>query len=279
MTVAELKAHNPSRTNAVFKHILVATDFSEASRRALCGALTLATDRDTQVSVIHVMRPDWRYASLENPPEIDLQRIDTEERLKAFVSDAAPATKITTASVRQASVRQAPVAEAVAAVIKEGGIDLLGRRNARARRPKQTGTRFGGGGTPACRTVPGPDYWSRTEPGSDHSRARISPNSIRNRLRQRLGEGVTSRFVPGESASGQADSPPYDFAHARNNRKPSAYAPAVAAADELQEWESASRKRGLQQLRDAAGKPWSGARTRVPSGNRVRLGGDPDSGR
>ncbi len=102
MTVAELKAHNPSRTNAVFKHILVATDFSEASRRALCGALTLATDRDTQVSVIHVMRPDWRYASLENPPEIDLQRIDTEERLKAFVSDAAPATKITTASVRQA---------------------------------------------------------------------------------------------------------------------------------------------------------------------------------
>lgn len=59
MTVAELKGQDSGTSvvsrHVVFRHILVATDFSEASRRALCGALTLATDSDTQVSVIHVM--------------------------------------------------------------------------------------------------------------------------------------------------------------------------------------------------------------------------------
>src|SRR5579864_5936604 len=120
MTVAELKAQNPSRSRAVFKHLLVATDFSEASRRALRDALAMATDSNTQVSVLHVMRSDWRYASLENPPEIDLQRIDTEERLKAFVGDAARGAKIT-----RIYLRQAPVVEAVAAAIKEEDVDLL----------------------------------------------------------------------------------------------------------------------------------------------------------
>lgn len=245
MTVAELKAHNPSRTNAVFKHILVATDFSEASRRALCGALTLATDRDTQVSVIHVMRPDWRYASLENPPEIDLQRIDTEERLKAFVSDAAPATKITTASVRQA-----PVAEAVAAVIKEGGIDLL-----------VVGTRGRGGlsklalGSVAeelLRVAPCPVL--TIGPGPNLEAITREPGFHRILFATDFGRGSV-KALPLALSLAKAHQAKLILLHMispmpATTGSLSVYAPAVAAADELQEWESASRKRALQQLRE-----------------------------
>jgi nucleotide-binding universal stress UspA family protein len=278
MTVAELKAQNSGASvvsrHVVFRHILVATDVSEASRRALCGALTLATDSDTQVSVIHVMRPDWRYASLENPPEIDLQRIDTEERLKAFVSEAAPSTKITTAYVRQA-----PVAEAVAAVIKEEGIDLLVTRNARARRPKQTGTRFGGGGTPACRTVPRHDHWPWTEPGSDHARARISSNSIRDRLRERFGERPPARSGPVESASGQADSAAYDLAYACNNWKPFGLCSSGGCGGRVDGVGGCVAPAGAPAVaRMPARESRSGARTRVCSGDRLCLRGDPDGG-
>lgn len=245
MTVAELKAQNPSRTSAVFKHILVATDFSEASRRALCGALTLATGSDTQVSVIHVMRPDWRYASLENPPEIDFQRIDTEERLKAFVSDPTSATKITTAYVRQA-----PVAEAVTAVIKEGGIDLL-----------VIGTRGRGGlrklalGSVAeelLRVAPCPVM--TIGPGPNLEAISREPGFHRILFATDFGKGSV-KALPLALALAKVNQAKLILLHMispmpATTGSLSAYAPAGAAADELAEWEGASRKRALQQLRE-----------------------------
>jgi nucleotide-binding universal stress UspA family protein len=249
MTVAELNAQNSGASvvsrHVVFRHILVATDFSEASRRALCGALTLATDSDTQVSVIHVMRPDWRYASLENPPEIDLQRIDTEERLKAFVSDAAPSTKITTAYVRQA-----PVAEAVAAVIKEGGIDLL-----------VIGTRGRGGlsklalGSVAeelLRVAPCPVM--TIGPGPNLEAITREPGFHRILFATDFGKGSVNA-LPLALALAKAHQAKLILLHMispmpATTGSLSAYAPAVAAADELTEWEGASRQRVLRQLRE-----------------------------
>src|SRR5450755_1227727 len=59
MTVAELcKQSKASKTYAAFHHILVATDFSEPSRRALCDALVLATENDAQLSLVHVLHFD-----------------------------------------------------------------------------------------------------------------------------------------------------------------------------------------------------------------------------
>ena len=249
MTVAELNAHNPSSSavfrHIVFRHILVATDFSEASRRALRDALALTADSDAEVSVIHVTRPDWRYAALENPPEIDLQRIDTEERLKAFVSDAALGAKIKTVYVRKA-----PVAEAVAAVIQEAGIDLL-----------VIGTRGRGGLSklalgsvaeellrvapcPVMTIGPGPNLEAITrEPGfhrilfaTDFGRGSVKALPLALDLaKAHQAKLILLHMIPPMPAT---------------TGSLSAYAPAVAAADELQEWEGASRKRALQQLRD-----------------------------
>ena len=245
MTVAEMKTHNPSRSSSIFRHILVATDFSEASRRALCDALALAADSNTQVSVIHVMRPDWRYAALENPPEIDLQRIDMEERLKAFVSAAAVGAKID-----KVYVRQAPVADAVTSVIKEAGIDLL-----------VIGTRGRGGlsklalGSVAeelLRVAPCPVMTIGPVPNLEAMSR--DPGFHQILFATDFGQGSV-KALPLALALAKAHKAKLVLLHMippmpATSGSLSAYAPAVAAADELQEWESASRKRALQELRE-----------------------------
>jgi len=79
MTVAELNTQSKaSKTGAAFHHILVATDFSEPSRRALCDALVLATENNAQLSVVHVLHLSgstrrWRIRTnstlKESPPK------------------------------------------------------------------------------------------------------------------------------------------------------------------------------------------------------------------
>src|SRR5437660_4155470 len=121
MTVAELNPPlKPSNTSAAFRHILVATDFSEPSRRALCDALVLAAEYKAQLSVIHVLQPDFKYAALENLPELDLDRIAAERELKALLDELGPEHEIDTALVKHG-----PVAEQVVSVIEEKAIDLL----------------------------------------------------------------------------------------------------------------------------------------------------------
>jgi len=245
MTVAELETQIPSSTRAVFRHILVATDFSEASRRALWDALALAAGSDTQVSVIHVVRPDWRYAALENPPEIDLQRIDTEERLKAFVSDADLGAKIKTIFVKQA-----PVAEAVVSVIKEAGVDLL-----------VIGTRGRGGlskialGSVAeelLRVAPCPVM--TIGPGPNLEAITRDPRFHRILFATDFGKG-SGKALPIALALAKEHQAKLILLHMippmpATTASLSAYAPAVAAADEVEEWESASRKRALLELRE-----------------------------
>src|ERR1700693_1436612 len=91
MAVAEEKS---TKTSVTFQHILVATDFSEASRRALCDALALAAENHAQVSVVHGLQHDRQYAGPEQ-------------------------------HVATTLVANGPVAEAVERVIEEGTVDLL----------------------------------------------------------------------------------------------------------------------------------------------------------
>ncbi|HEY6371758.1 MAG TPA: universal stress protein [Candidatus Sulfotelmatobacter sp.] len=83
IAVAEL--NTPLRTsnaNAAFRRIFVATDFSEASGRALCDALALAAENNAQLSVVHGLHPDRKYAALENPYELPSRASVSQQSLR-----------------------------------------------------------------------------------------------------------------------------------------------------------------------------------------------------
>jgi nucleotide-binding universal stress UspA family protein len=107
MTVAELNTLSQTQTTgAAFRHILVATDFSEASKRALLDASALAQDNNAQLSVVHVLQPDRQWGALENPPELDLERIDAEQRIKSLVEELGPEQKIDSTLVKHGPVAE-----------------------------------------------------------------------------------------------------------------------------------------------------------------------------
>src|SRR5690348_8092350 len=121
MTVADLTIPlKPTEKIAAFRNILVATDFSEASRRALSDALLLAAENNAHITVVHVLQHDRNYSALENPPELDFERIEAELQIKKLVNELSPEQTVTTTMVAHG-----PVAEAVVHVIEEKKIDLL----------------------------------------------------------------------------------------------------------------------------------------------------------
>src|SRR5579864_4995929 len=117
MTVAELTR---TGTSTVFKNILVAKDFLEASDRALRDALALAVEDDVRISVIHALaKGPQQYSTLENPPELDVERIGAEKQMRKIVEDLKTVRKV------EAQVRLGKVGDVVARVIAEEHIDLL----------------------------------------------------------------------------------------------------------------------------------------------------------
>ncbi len=119
MTVAELNTPLKSSTNVAFRNILVATDFSEPSRRALLEALTLATENNAQLSIIHVLPPERLKATFDNPPELDLERVAAEKQIETLLVELKPQQKIGTL------VKHGHVAVQVLSMIEEKAIDLL----------------------------------------------------------------------------------------------------------------------------------------------------------
>jgi nucleotide-binding universal stress UspA family protein len=245
MTVTELnKPLKMSNTGAAFRHILVATDFSESSRRALCDALALAMENNAQLSVVHVLHPDRHYGALENPPELDLERMAAERQIKALVDELGPEQKIETTLVKHG-----PVAEQVAAMIEEKAIDLL-----------VIGTRGRGGfqklalGSVAeelLRVAPCPVM--TIGPKADIAAITHGPGFHRILFATDFGKG-SAKALPLALALARAQQAKLILLHMippmpATSASLSAYAPAVAAADVLQEWDGTSRKRSLQQLR------------------------------
>ena len=249
MTVAELKTPGTTpvttKTSAVFRHILVATDFSEASRRALCDALVWAVENHARLSVMHVLQADWNYAALESPPELDLARIDAEKRIRALVDELGPVPNFDSVVVKHG-----PVAEAAAAVIAEGAVDLL-----------VIGTRGRGGlqklalGSVAeelLRVTPCPVM--TIGPKADIATISYGPGFHRILFATDFGK-ASANALPLALALAKAHQAKLVLLHMippmpATTGSLSAYAPATLAADELQEWEGTSRRRALKQLKE-----------------------------
>jgi len=244
MTVVELKSPVATQSAAAFRNILVATDFSEASRRALHHALEIATENRAELSLVHVLRPDWRYATLESPPEMDLQRADAEQRLKALIRQEAPDHNIDIELMTSG-----PVADAVVSFIRESKVDLLviGTRG----RAGLSKLALGSVAEELLRVAPCPVM--TIGPDADSALAR--------------GRGFGAILFATDFGQGSIAALPLALLLAKSHHAKlillhmippmppttgslSAYAPTVAGADELQQWEGASHKRALQQLRE-----------------------------
>ncbi len=245
MSVAELNIPlETSETSAPFRHILVATDFSELSQRALCDALLLAEETHARLSIVHVLHNDRKYAALENPPEIDLDSLVAKKRIEALVDEFEPLHKI-----ESTFLRRGPVAEHVRSVIEEQAIDLL-----------VIGTHGRGGlqklvlGSVAeqlLRLAPCPVM--TLGPMAEISAVHHGPGFHRILFATDFGKGST-RALPLALALARAGHAKLTLLHMMplpaTSTSLSAYVPAAEAANEFDQWESTSRKRAVQELKN-----------------------------
>jgi len=233
------------KQTSVFRHILAAVDFSPASQRALSEAFALTACNDAQLSVVHVLQADWRYEMLENPPEIELERIDARQRLQKLIDELCPEPKI-----ESILFKHGPIPRAILSVAADVAADLV-----------VVGTHGRGGfskfalgsvseellhlapcpvmtvGPKAAPKNPAEPRGFQTilfstdfGPGS----AKALPLVLK-LARTYAGKFILVHMIPPMPAT---------------SVNLSAYAPANAAADDLQDWEAACTKRALQQIKD-----------------------------
>jgi nucleotide-binding universal stress UspA family protein len=243
VAVKELKIEDAIPSTAIFHSILIATDFSPASHRALWGALSLAVNNDAHLSVVHVFHTDWRYEMLESPPEIDLERTDALERLAAEIRGLHCDRKIDAILTRQH-----PVAQAITLTAAQCQADLL-VIGTRAR----TGLlkiALGSVAEELLRTAPCPVM-------SIGPKAKPMPPVFKTILfATDFGMGST-KALPTVWRFAQAQQASLIFLHMlplmpATSASLSAYTPAAADANDLEEWDTTMRKRSLQQLREWA---------------------------
>lgn len=242
MSTAELHLTDICASDSIFRHIVVATDFSKASERAFCEALVIAREYDAQISLVHAVNADWRYEMLENPPEIDLEEADAKARMTAFTNALAPG-----AEIPSTLIRRGPTAPSVAAAAMQMGGDLL-----------VIGTRGRGGLSKLC-------LGSTAE-----ELLRIAPCPV-------MTVGPRAEITPAKKAfqtilfatdfgkgSAEALKVALSLTHKRRAKlvllhvtppmpvfstSLSAYAPAMATTEDVQEWQSSSRMNSLRELK------------------------------
>jgi nucleotide-binding universal stress UspA family protein len=245
MTLEALQTSSQtSEITAIFRNILVATDFSPASRRATRDALVLAARHHARVSLIHVLHRDRQYGALEQPPELDLARADAESQLQTLVSEISAQQ-----SVETILIKHGPVAEVVAAVIEERAIDLL-----------VIGTRGRGGlrklalGSVAeelLRVARCPVMTIGPKATVPDTKKESDPRTIV--FATDFGAG-SLKAIPLALDLAHASGATLVVVHMLSAMPAttgnlSAYAPASAAADEVKEWAGASRTRALDELK------------------------------
>ncbi len=247
MTVAESDTQvKAAKSSEVFHHILVAIDFSEPSRRALCDALVLAAENNAQLSVVHVLHSDRNYAAVEDPYELNRERAAAEKEIKAMIDKLGPDHE-----VNSAMVKHGPVTQQVLTVIEEKAIDLL-----------VIGTRGRGG----LRKLALGSVAEELLRLASCPVMTIGPNADIAVITR--GHGFRRILFATDFGKGSAKALPLALALAREQQGKlillhminpipatsaslSAYAPAGAAADEVDEWEDTSRTRSIAQLRQA----------------------------
>ena len=244
MSIAQMTSPTVPQVAGVFHHLLMATDFSEPSQRALAGAMVLAGQNHAHLSVVHVMHTDWRYEILDNPPEIDLERIDAQRRLEAVTHEigSGPATD-------SIIIRHGPVPQKVIALAEESDVDLLviGTRG----RAGLTKLALGSVAEELLRIAPCPVITF-----GPNAKVAMSPQEPAFRsilFATDFGAG-SAKALPYVRAMASAPSTNLALLHMIApmpvSTNLSAYAPASAAADEFKEWEGSSRARSLQQLKE-----------------------------
>jgi nucleotide-binding universal stress UspA family protein len=244
MALAEPKIHDSSSRISVFRNILVAADFSHASTSALSAAIALAAENDAHLSVIHVLQSDWRYEMLESPPELDLERLDADRRLKKLISDLKPERQIDSKVLKNG-----PIAAAILSFATESRIDLLvvgthGRRGL---------SKFALGSVPEelLRRAPCPVLTV----GPHSPIPQTAPCFHTILFATDFGQGST-KALPFVLALTKASQGRLIMLHMippvpASSANLSAYAPATIAADEFEQWNGSLRNRALQQLRES----------------------------
>ena len=73
-----------------FKHVLVATDFSAASERALAYSLSIVRRYRSRLSIVHAIPPEVRETITWDPlpPELDRQRLEAGQEMGRLAKDA-----------------------------------------------------------------------------------------------------------------------------------------------------------------------------------------------
>lgn len=243
MIAQELQEREALKGAPVFQRILVAVDFSDSSRRALCCASPLVASGKEQISAVHVLKADWRYEVLDSPPELGLEEIDAWQRLHSIVDEAGRGKKL-----EAVLLQHGPVAQALLSYAAKTDADLI-----------VLGTRGLGGlqklalGSVAeevLRRAPCPVLTVGPRVCAPETAARAFHTIL---FATDFGDG-SAKALPlvlrlacshGAKLIVQHTTPPMPAA----STSLSAYAPGTIAADELQEWEKTSRKRSLQQLK------------------------------
>lgn len=243
MSLAEASiAEIPSKAG-LFHHILVATDFSKASERAFAEAMVIATENDAQISLVHVVNADWRYEMLESPPEIDLEEAEAKARMRTFINTLAPGSEIPSTLISRG-----PSAPSVATYAMRTGVDLL-----------VIGTRGRGGfsklalGSTAeelLRIAPCPVMTV-----GPRAEITLAKNAFQNILfATDFGKGSNQALKIALSLA-QKSRAKLVLLHMTapmpvTSTGLSDFAPAGPAADDVQEWQRASRAKSLRQLKE-----------------------------
>jgi len=249
MGLAELKVQDTSKESAIFQNIVVAVDFSPASRRALAAALALADANHGHLTVVHVLRSDWRY-EVASVRQADLELIDAEQQLKAWISELRSDRLASDNKIESKLVKHGPVAPAILCNAAELGADLL-----------VVGTHGRGGLSKFVIGSVSEELLRRaTFPvmtvGPKAEMLMPTPTQERHAILFATDFGPGSkRALPLVVKLTKAQNAKLILLHMlplmpSASANLSAYAPASAAADEFGQWSSSMRARAVQQLRE-----------------------------
>lgn len=106
---------------AGFKHVLVATDFSPASERAMEWALAIASRDGAQLTLAHALAPEPReFVPMDSPRELDGPRLKAEERMQQL------AKKVTSNGITcHMRIERGRAGGVVASFMEREGADLI----------------------------------------------------------------------------------------------------------------------------------------------------------
>jgi nucleotide-binding universal stress UspA family protein len=110
------------------KTILVALDFSDASKSVLEAACSMALAQDAVLHILHVMEPEPSYSAYGMTPEefpaIQTYRVETQKRAEARVNDAVAEARKLVPDVRAELMVGSPK-HCIIEYAKEHAIDLI----------------------------------------------------------------------------------------------------------------------------------------------------------